>query len=728
MRVSSNRGAIVLFLVVIASLGVRVAPALELPPGEYIAFSLAEAERQHRGQVDGSDLNSLGGIGELKGVLIEESSREIILIGRPHRNLAPLTLDDFTALLQATTHSVLGSGVSLEPRGGGVGADSLDVVLLGGLRPSRVAQSLVQVDYLMKQLGLGILPLEVDGIESYWSRTKARLEGGKVQPWRLLSRFWFYPLYAPLAVNARQDLAILSRIKVGVDVETLEASMDQDSTSAFVEDTAARGYARDFERLFNRVAEHHAPLRDLERILGAWVIADWMLVHAPHDWLRYWLEEVSPRQVPMEDRLPVLRRKLQRPGAVLEVCGGIRLAALGSRLEAGDLDALREAIQLVRPDAASLAWRFSLSASGALVAASAEESDREVGALFAHALRSFQRSDFVAALACLDQVQNVQPDLAEARFLGAVCSRDLAIRSGKPAEAEPALETLALLRSELPEYLDLRFEHAFTLDLLGHASEATEEYARILEADSTYAPAHYRLGVTCYGRGEDQPAREHLSRFLKLQALSLHELKTTPGARRPSRNARRILGELQHVPSPTEMKQYCSHRHGFCISHPTNWREYGAGEVRCILPSSGSTKNIAVAFQHPRQRDTVVNIQVVAFDRRQLTNALVEDTFRGLDARNRKRHKKFRRLSAGRGQVGSHPALEYAGRYERSGIAIRQHQTTIFGPNRAYVLTLTSTESDFEEVWHGCFGAMRESFHLAADAAQQSGRPSCGEH
>lgn len=217
------------FLIIFVSLLIFITGNLHA--AEYVAFSLKAAQEKITSTPKGEDYRklypevfTLGGITAVKGLVYDQKTGDIILVGERDTDRAILTLDDFVVALRARFIHGKWPLVSIDPTPDTEKTNMQTVRFEGGIEDTQFGEDLFDADYRLKQLGMGLLPSGVAGLKTYWDLGMERARERSGGSHKINSRFWFYPVLPSVAV--REDVVSIKGLNVGVFTEVLSAEID----------------------------------------------------------------------------------------------------------------------------------------------------------------------------------------------------------------------------------------------------------------------------------------------------------------------------------------------------------------------------------------------------------------------------------------------------------------------------------------------------------------------
>ena len=111
--------------------------------------------------------------------------------------------------------------------------------------------------------------LQEVGIRNYAELTADWTNREGPQSWNVLSRFWFTPIYAPVAASPANDIFLLKEVRVRAQVQTLFAEINGKPAVAEFKDQPAETYADTFTQHYDEIAQKNQAYADLTRVMGA---------------------------------------------------------------------------------------------------------------------------------------------------------------------------------------------------------------------------------------------------------------------------------------------------------------------------------------------------------------------------------------------------------------------------------------------------------------------------
>ena len=364
--------------------------------GKYIAFSLLEAQRQAKsGNPASPALAHLGGMTRLVGLVHDPETGDVILVGKVVEGRPQVNLDDLIVALRARLVSATWPLVSIDPTTETAKTGLQTVRFEGGIEDTRFGEQFLDCDILLKKYSLELLDC-ITGVESYKTlcetsiRSRLRVKGVTVRSaeWlsaqkahrsirkfyqrpiqaqeSFLSRFWFRPL--PLGVDEIEGVFVIRDLCLCVAKEVIERrenGLHSDSGAA-VGDVAAGDFSRRFTEHFPKMASKYPGLKRLEMLYAMVAAAEAIarLEHRPD--LHYFLYDYELPGLTTDKHYDLIElcgilRCSDGSDYLVKISGGIELRTLLTRLNGGDVDAMRQMVLGSRPSQRSLYWVLPLA-------------------------------------------------------------------------------------------------------------------------------------------------------------------------------------------------------------------------------------------------------------------------------------------------------------------------------------------------------------------------------
>jgi hypothetical protein len=257
--------------------------------------------------IDESMLN-LAGLTEIQYVFVDPSRGEIVIAGpagpwhldsigramNTETGRPLLQLEDFVVTLRNAYEESGRFGCSIEPRSENLAAvtrfletskrkgsqwkkqlrDTLgqqDIVVFGIDPRTHAARVLVEADYHMKLVGMGLEP-SIPEVPSYFDRLQLR--EGETLPQSDLVRWWFTSNESDVACDEPLELFELTGTGVRVLSETEILRDDGQRIHTGESSGPTQGFARDFTRHFAQLADQYPVYRELQNLFSLALVAN----------------------------------------------------------------------------------------------------------------------------------------------------------------------------------------------------------------------------------------------------------------------------------------------------------------------------------------------------------------------------------------------------------------------------------------------------------------------
>jgi tetratricopeptide (TPR) repeat protein len=676
-----------------------------------IALSLREAERSVKAsqKLLAPEVGQFGGMTEIIGFIIDNQSADIIIVGRDTRKSPPFTFDDFVYILRCGREGGFsGPGVTLEPKGGDISSDKLEVQFFGGIENSSPGRVVFDADYMMKKIALDKLASGVEEILSYAKLTERRFMSGGVETWKLLSRFWFAPTYTPVDENETGDLCLLKEVVIGVLVQNLSAELNGRQQAHGYKDEAAETYASLFTRHYEKVAYKHVEFDNLSRFTGAVKVASLLLNRVEPARLRYWLDVYQPSRVSIPDEVPLLKKSVTDSKRELIISGGVKMASLTLRLRGGEINAVRDALLLARPSQRTVSWSVTLTKDWRLILPSASPEDQTMGNLFVDGMMLREEGEYTQAVDVFNRILKAHPEAVEAAFAKGLALRDLGVKFGMDEKVKESLECLEQVKRSHPNSAEASYEHAATLRIIRRTDDAITEFRVAIRRDSSYSLLYHGLGLALKDKGRIDEAIESFEKFLALDPRNRLVAKT----QQIIEGLREETG-LRSAAPDTSLKEYVNEQYGLTCEYPSAWWVLSPAEFDARVGKSNVTSQaIVIFFVNPKDYDQNTNIQVITTDEESLSDADVEQLEHDLDAAYSQNFTGYKKISSRKVSINGMIGIDYVFSSTKLGLTLQQRTVTVVKRRLACLITSTAPQDVFENVNRRSFQRIVESLRI----------------
>lgn len=385
------------------------------------------------------ELLLLGGIKRLSGVVADQASRDLILLGEADEDSPPLHLEDFVLALrnawlsyapleggvyqysypgcsidpnpqviqrlQAVGHKVFGApsdekGMERTLSEWGSVCESPQAVRVIGIPfDTHFAQVMVQADYDMKLLADGSDALDTPGFQSVADmeveRARGELLGGQkfTIPPPVLNRFWLFP--GENVYEEGQGVVLIKSCPIRLLTEQMHTNGGRSLVGSGSADSRAQVFAESFTALYPQVAQRRPVYAELENLFRFVALAQ-VIRHKSQDaWggfdLSYLLEGYPVARAPVEHYLKgrhsfkELKQREESPSGYRELhlwfpsCGGVDISIKvdgGSFKPGVGEDLARIEAAVLKGRAAADAPVWVLSSEGAEAVSAAADNSR----------------------------------------------------------------------------------------------------------------------------------------------------------------------------------------------------------------------------------------------------------------------------------------------------------------------------------------------------------------
>lgn len=333
--------------------------------GPFVAYSLKEAERRLSltNNAD-SAVFELGGITDLVGGVYDFESRDWVLVGKINEDNPGITLDYLVVALRAVLSHNQGPEVSIDPTPETEATKMLSVRYEAGIKSTQLGLDMYNCDVTLKKMGLGKLPGQLWGVESYSSLSARHAEQATSED-EIRSQFWFENFEPPLAAREGVFAAIGLDIKVNARVQSAKIDGRQIPRDELrgMRDPVGEQFARQVTTSLSDLTVQYPILQRLVPIYNLVAMAEAMKDKLDIDPdLSFWLQDdgytVTPVETPTQFPLLEVQERLRANGRAmtLTITGGVKVNPLVLRLMGGEVTALREAVLSSRPGPNALVW------------------------------------------------------------------------------------------------------------------------------------------------------------------------------------------------------------------------------------------------------------------------------------------------------------------------------------------------------------------------------------
>jgi len=338
------------------------AAASHVQAREYVCFSLVRAHSLLQSEVLAPPLLAeLGFITRPKGIVVDASRGDVVVVGVRDPDSPAILLDDLVVALRvARVEKVAYPGLSIEPAPWHADPWEHRVIYTGKIEGTRLGLVCYEADVLLKKMCLGTVPTGSPDVISPWvlgacyRPARREEEGG--------TKTYFYPL--GVAVSVVGNAAYLQADRITVQCGT---------QSGRPADPPLARFLLDLNEHFDEVASYHTVLEDLRNVCCLYALARGLQKVTACPDLGYWLREYRPARVPTPEWTPVIARGVRGLSSHRVSAGKIEVRAEAEYLEDGDAVALARIVLESRPAGDPLVWSFAIRGDSLTTAGDSDE-------------------------------------------------------------------------------------------------------------------------------------------------------------------------------------------------------------------------------------------------------------------------------------------------------------------------------------------------------------------
>ena len=364
-----------------------------IPAEPYIAFSLREA--QHLLQLWKEPINelvSLAGITRIVGMVHDEESKDVILIGRAVNGQPEANIDDLVVALRVRLLYNEWPAVSIDPDSETVKTSLQRVTFGGGIDGTQFGADFLECDIVLKKYSLELIS-PVKSVPSYKSlcfvdiKEQIKSQGvSAVQVLELTSdysnglhgrgiraeesyqtRFWFYPK-EPTRIVAKEGVFCIKELPLCIKAELLNEKRNNEEQTIVLDNYHSKPgerFAIEFTEHFQEMTSAYPILRRLKILFDMVAIADGILNLENSPNFDYLLNQymVSLVHTMKEYKLEKIFALIERSDGLqhaVQISGGIEFRTELKWLNAGDVTPLRDIVLKTRPNPQALSWILPL--------------------------------------------------------------------------------------------------------------------------------------------------------------------------------------------------------------------------------------------------------------------------------------------------------------------------------------------------------------------------------
>lgn len=317
----------------------------------YIAISLNSIEKELKANQKSNKLEFFKSLNRMVGFVVDPITKDIILIGHISDTKSNISINEFVVALRSFSTFGAAPLVSIDRNDKTSETRLQDIRFLGGVENTQFGKYLLDVDIILKKLGLGIINANIWGIKSYYSMCYDSVNKNPAFP-EIASRFWFQPVSKP-GISYKDGVLIIEKLKVEVSTQVLSSNYNFD----FVGNIFSQMLTDNYDEL----SVYYPEIDKLKILYDLVVVSKGISELKEKPDLSYWLNDYQVPYVSTPQTFELIEKKellKNEKSKYYVIDGGIDLDVFISRLKDGDVTALKEAVLFSRPSDTSMRWRI----------------------------------------------------------------------------------------------------------------------------------------------------------------------------------------------------------------------------------------------------------------------------------------------------------------------------------------------------------------------------------
>lgn len=288
---------------------------------------------------------------EIYGAIFDETTQQIILVGRTPIHLPELKLDDLAVAMQSI-YGLRGNpsqdpGVSIDPEING----QMPVRFFGETRNTAFGKALFDADYTLKMLTIGEYPCYVSGFNSLSDRVLRSTD--KLPPLSCNSRIWIIPKRIALEKSSDGSAMVFQETK-------MECLNEMTCNNPSLANQAMAEFACHFTENYDAISKEYPIFSEMKRLGQITGVVKWLKDHQiPFDYSFF--QGYNPVFVKTPDSVPPVMNNRMSGQNFANLSGGI-LFQLGKdnySLEVNsNVNSFKERAIASRPDELTFSWKF----------------------------------------------------------------------------------------------------------------------------------------------------------------------------------------------------------------------------------------------------------------------------------------------------------------------------------------------------------------------------------
>lgn len=487
-------------------------PLANLDSAEYIAYSLKAAQERlklSQGEPSSPELISLAGITRVAGLICDQKIGDLILIGQASQERKPLTLDDLVSALKARFVHGVWPLVSIEHGEDTENDMSLICRFEGGIRDTRLGMDMFDADYILKQIGMGLLESGLSNLNTYWDMVRDEAKQHRARDYKINFSLWLCQVLS--YVIMKNDVVLMNGIETSIFTDVISVEIDGRKINEpyILEDLRENPFVNDIKMRFDEFARLHPAILRLQGLIELVGVAKGIEGIKGRPDLSYWLVEYQPKRGVTPEEVKLLKRQETLSDPIgeaaaqcrCELSGGVQLTAITLDIKEGDANTLKKAALEARHSQDQLSWRFVFDRQTSLDATAGALKEKDVALLFSRALLLEEMKRYEDAINVYDKIIELEPTLDWPYH-----NRGMLYDKLK----DSLLKALDGLPRGSPDRGRLNDK------LKGKYKQAIADYTKAIEINPRYADAYNSRGLAYASRNDFSHAETDLSHALEI--------------------------------------------------------------------------------------------------------------------------------------------------------------------------------------------------------------------
>lgn len=325
--------------------------------GVITAFSMKIAgEEIRKSQNKNIEANTLGGISQLLGFVIDSAAGDIIIIGVSDKREKPISLSDLSVALRGAFVIKKWPLVSID-RTPETDVNGLQKIRFEGCQPGNAfADDLLAADVLLKYLALGKTDASLWGVKSYFDLCA---EKSTSEQYDLINSLFWFVAEGYSSLERQSNVFVIRSFQLGVRNQVLNPEFFTNSNKQVMPGDV---FAKSLSTNMMDLSMYFPELKRLYALYSLVAVADGLSQTPSLPDVSYWLNDFKIENTPVQEYFPLVERKESIQGKsdtlLLVLNGGVAIKSLISKIRDSDIAGLKDLVLLSRPHARTLVWEI----------------------------------------------------------------------------------------------------------------------------------------------------------------------------------------------------------------------------------------------------------------------------------------------------------------------------------------------------------------------------------